>query len=214
MHTVKRSAFAALTTPATLAEVAEQLDRPIVTTQLIVRLTPDLDQGQVQQVVGQIAEGLGDSVVSPVQLEKQAYQQVIDVLLSIVTGLLAVAVVIAVLGVTNTLSLSVIERTRENALLRALGLTRGQLRGMLGVESVLVAVVATVLAIAIGTGCGLLGSAILFGQTLGGTAVSWTLPWGTYALFLAIAVVVGLAASLLPARRAARLSPVAGLQTE
>lgn len=214
VHTVKRSAFAALTTPATLAEVAEQLDRPIVTTQLIVRLTPDLDQGQVQQVVGQIAEGLGDSVVSPVQLEKQAYQQVIDVLLSIVTGLLAVAVVIAVLGVTNTLSLSVIERTRENALLRALGLTRGQLRGMLGVESVLVAVVATVLAIAIGTGCGLLGSAILFGQTLGGTAVSWTLPWGTYALFLAIAVVVGLAASLLPARRAARLSPVAGLQTE
>src|SRR5690606_11385903 len=81
----------------------------------------------VQNAVAQ-ADGSG-YVVGPVAQAEQ-FRQVVDVILGIVVGLLAVAVVIALIGVTNTLSLSVIERTRESATLRAIGLDRGQLRAM------------------------------------------------------------------------------------
>ena len=67
------------------------------------------------------------------------YAQIIDTMLWIVVALLAVSVVIALIGVANTLSLSAIERTRENSLLRALGLTKGGLRTMIALEAVLIA---------------------------------------------------------------------------
>jgi putative ABC transport system permease protein len=74
-----------------------------------------------------------------------------------VIGLLGISVVIAMIGIANTLGLSVLERARENAMLRALGLTRGQLRRTLAVEAVLLAVVATGLGTVIGVGFGWVG---------------------------------------------------------
>ena len=68
-----------------------------------------------------------------------SYQKVIDTILAVIIGLLAVAVVIALIGVANTLSLSVIERRRESATLRAIGLSRSQLRWMLAIEGMLIA---------------------------------------------------------------------------
>ncbi|YCH10169.1 ABC transporter permease [Arthrobacter sp. alpha11c] len=125
-----------------------------------------------------------------------------------VTGLLGVAVVIALIGVANTLSLSVLERTRENSLLRALGLTKGQLRGMLAIEAVLVAGVAAVLGAGIGIVYGWLGAQ----AALGGVAdVVPAVPWLQLATVFGVAVVAGLLASVIPAHRAARLSPVEGL---
>ncbi|MCC3290643.1 ABC transporter permease [Arthrobacter sp. zg-Y1110] len=152
-----------------------------------------------------------DYAVSGSAIERGAFEQVINVLLMVVTGLLGVAVVIALVGVANTLSLSVLERTRESSLLRALGLTRGQLRGMLALEAVLIAGVAALMGSILGSLYGWLGAESALGSF---TTVALSLPWLQLVAVLAVALLAGLAASVLPARRAARLSPVAGLAAD
>ncbi len=144
-------------------------------------------------------------------VQRQSYQQVIDVALGIVVGLLAVAVVIALIGVANTLSLSVIERTRENAMLRAIGLSKGQLRTMLAIEGMLIAGVGAVLGIVLG---------LLYGWAGATTALSsignvpLVVPWADIAVVLGVALVAGLVASVVPARAAVRTRPVAALAAE
>ena len=102
-------------------------------------------------------------------------------------ALLGLAVVIAVLGIVNTLALSVIERTREVGLLRAIGLGRGQLRVMITLESVVIAVLGALLGIVLGIGFGV---AILYAVRDEGLEVI-SLPWGQLAVFLVAAVVLG-----------------------
>ncbi|MFD6950658.1 hypothetical protein A6A08_14095 [Nocardiopsis sp. TSRI0078] len=115
-------------------------------------------------------------------------------------GLLALTIVIAVFGIANTMALSVLERTRESALLRALGLSRGQMRLMLATEAVIVSGIGAVVGVALG---------VVFGALAGRTMVEGTLfalPAGEIAVFLVCAGLVGLLAGVLPARRAARAS--------
>lgn len=152
--------------------------------------------------------GISEYSVSGAVLEKVMYNQIIDVLLLVVTGLLAVAVFIALIGVANTLSLSVLERSRENSLLRALGLTRGQLRGMLALEAVLIAGVAAMIGSVLGCVYGWLGAKSALGSFALVTAV---IPWGQIIAVVAVAATAGLLASVVPANRAAKLSPVEGL---
>ncbi|WP_277245713.1 FtsX-like permease family protein [Micrococcus terreus] len=140
------------------------------------------------------------------------YSSIIDGMLLVVTALLAVSVLIALIGVANTLSLSAIERTRENSLLRALGLTRRGLRGMLALEAVLISGVAAVLGCTLGTLYGWMGGQAVLGQIVGG--VIWpTVPWWELGVIVLVSVGAGLLASVAPARRATRLSPVQGLAT-
>jgi putative ABC transport system permease protein len=144
-------------------------------------------------------------------VQRQSYQQVIDVILGIVVGLLAVAVVIALIGVANTLSLSVIERTRENAMLRAIGLSKAQLRSMLAIEGMLIAGVGAALGVVLG---------VLYGWAGATTALSamgdvpLVIPWADVAMVLGVALVAGLLASVVPARAAVRTHPVAALAAE
>ncbi|GAA2785027.1 ABC transporter permease [Saccharopolyspora taberi] len=137
---------------------------------------------------------------------------VLDIMLSIVTGLLGVAVIIAVVGIANTLGLSVLERGRESALLRALGLTRGQLRGTLALEAILLALVGAVLGSALGILFAWAGSAALFGQI--GFESTFQVPFGRVGLVLLCALLAGVVASVLPARRAAKAAPAAALSDE
>ncbi|MFI2566071.1 ABC transporter permease [Paenarthrobacter sp. NPDC018779] len=177
-----------------------------------VKVADTVTGDRVQALQKEIASILGipERTVSGSAIERATFNSIIDVLLLVVTGLLGIAVVIALIGVANTLSLSVLERTRENSLLRALGLTRGQLRGMLAIEAVLVAGVAAVLGAGLGVVYGWLGAQ----ATLGGMAdVVPSVPWLQLSAVFGVAVVAGLLASVVPARRAARLSPVAGLAT-
>ena len=144
-------------------------------------------------------------------LERQTYQQVIDTLLAVVVGLLAAAVVIALIGVANTLSLSVIERRRESATLRAIGMSRGQLRASLAVEGVLIAGVGALLGSVLGVAYGWAGALTALG--VAGDVVL-ELPWRDLGLVLAVAAAAGLLASVLPARSAVRTSPVEALAVE
>ena len=134
----------------------------------------------------------------------------IEQVLGLVTVLLGFAVLIALLGITNTLALSIVERTRELGLLRAVGMTRAQLRMMMRAEAVLVAAVAVVVGVALGLG---LAAATLAG--LGSnTPVVVRVPVGQLLAVVAVAVVAGLVAGLLPARRAARLDVLTAIATQ
>jgi putative ABC transport system permease protein len=164
-------------------------------------------------VVDDVREALGDESViieSPVSQRVQ-YEQAIDTLLAIVVALLGVAVLIALVGVANTLSLSVIERRRESATLRAIGLTRRRLRISLATEGVLIAGVGAVLGAVIGVLYGWAGAAVVFGG-LGSAQIA--VPWRDLGLILVVALAAGLLASVLPARSAVRTPPVAALAVD
>jgi putative ABC transport system permease protein len=148
------------------------------------------------------------SLVQGAVLERDSFDRIINTLLLLVTGLLAVAVVIAVIGVGNTLALSVVERRQESGLLRALGLTRNQLRWMLLWEAVLIAGVATLLGVVLGGVYGALGTSAAFA---GAGPVTLAVPWGRVVVIVIVATAAGALASVLPSRRAARISPVEAL---
>ncbi len=134
----------------------------------------------------------------------------VDQLLSIIYALLALAVVIAVLGIVNTLALSVIERTREIGLLRAIGLTRGQLRRMVTLEAVVVALLGAFLGVGLGLVFGVALQRLLVDQGLEQLAI----PWSLLGSFLAVSVVVGILAAVWPARRASKLDVLQAIATE
>ncbi|WP_340537100.1 ABC transporter permease [Nocardioides sp. GXZ039] len=134
----------------------------------------------------------------------------IDQFVLIIYALLGLALLIAVLGIVNTLALSVIERTREVGLLRAIGVTRPQLRRMITLESVIIAVLGAVLGVLLGIGFGLALMQAVRDQGLEVISV----PFDQLAIFMLLAVVVGVLAAILPARRAARLDVLEAIATE
>ena len=134
----------------------------------------------------------------------------IDMFVLIIYALLGLALVIAVLGIVNTLALSVIERTREVGLLRAIGVTRRQLRVMITLESIVIAVLGAVLGVVLGTGFGV---ALMYAVRDEGLEVI-DVPIDQLALFLGLAVLIGVVAAVLPARRAARLDVLTAIATD
>ena len=148
--------------------------------------------------------------VSGSVVEAAFYEQMMDILLAITTGLLAVAVLIALIGVSNTLGLSVVERTRESALLRALGLQARSLRVMLLIEAVQVAVVGIVVGVVAGAGFGWLAVTAL-GRSGGFDSVRFAVDVPTTTAMVGVAVLAAALASVLPGRRAAKAVPTEAL---
>ncbi|OJF12468.1 ABC transporter permease [Couchioplanes caeruleus] len=128
--------------------------------------------------------------------------QIFDVLITMIQILLAMAILIAVLGVINTLALSVLERTRELGLLRAVGLGRAQTMRMVTVEAVVISVFGALLGVTVGAG---LGTAVTKALESDGIT-ELVLPWGRMGTYLLLAAFVGVVAAVLPAIRAARLN--------
>ncbi|MFH9864105.1 ABC transporter permease [Streptomyces sp. NPDC017202] len=138
---------------------------------------------------------------------KELVHDQIAVLLYLVYALLGLAIVIAVLGVVNTLALSVVERTREIGLLRAIGLSRRQLRRMIRLESVVIAVFGAVLGLVLGLVWGVCTQRLLALQGMKALAI----PWGTIVAVVVGSAVVGVVAALLPALRASRMNVLSAI---
>lgn len=194
----------AVVAPETLAA----LDSEPVTRAIWVRADLDTDAEDFSGDLSALASSSDASVESA--LGKWAFVNLqLDVMTGAVVGLLGIAVLIALIGIANTLGLSVLERGRENALLRALGLTRRQLRATLATEAVLLSVVATLLGTALGVGFAWVGVQTMLKEVA--DDVSMTLPLGQLAVVVLVSAAAGLLACVLPARRAARVTPAAGL---
>ncbi|MCF6526133.1 ABC transporter permease [Streptomyces sp. JJ36] len=189
-------------------------------------LTPHMAQVTDMQVMVKTADGTGAAVKDA--LEKglgnnpailvqdkedisESIAQLISVLLNILYGLLAMAVIVAVLGVVNTLAMSVFERGQEIGMLRAIGLDRRGVKRMVRLESLVISLFGGVLGIGLGV---FLGWAV--GELIAASLDTYTLvlPWDRIAVFLALAAVVGVLAALWPARRAARLNMLTAIKTE
>ncbi|SDK14735.1 putative ABC transport system permease protein [Nonomuraea maritima] len=133
------------------------------------------------------------------------FEETLDMLVMVISGLLGLAVLISLFGIANALSLSVHERTRESALLRSLGLTRAQLRHMLTVEALVLSLIGALIGVVLGLGFGWAAMRAL----LDGAVVE--VPVAQIAVFVVLSGAAGALAAVLPARRAARSSIVAAL---
>lgn len=183
---VDRSTFA--------ANFTEQFDD-----QIFIDLIEGVSIEEGRSAVEAVSEEfVGAEVLDQSEFRQQASTQ-IDQLVRLVFGLLGVAVVIAIFGITNTLSLSVLERTREIGLLRAIGMSRGQLRRSITWESALIAVLGATIGMSLG-----LFFAWAVVAALDDDVLVLSIPWSQVALALVAAALAGVIAAVLPAWRASR----------
>ncbi|MGV8848293.1 MAG: FtsX-like permease family protein [Propionibacteriaceae bacterium] len=166
---------------------------------------------KIEAITSELQDVQGIQVTGGI-VQRQQIQQILNIVLAVVIGLLAASVLVAIVGISNTLGLSVLERTRESALLRALGLTRGQLRGMFGIEAMVLAGVGVLLGIGLGIGYGIAGSLALLAQQVSTVVVS--VPWFMLLGILAFGLGAGWLASVLPSVRAGKVQPAAALAAE
>ncbi len=166
-----------------------------------VRAFEGVDVRELDRAVEEVVADVPTVTVQDREEFTEGQRDRIDQLLLLIYALLGLALVIAILGIVNTLALSVVERTREVGLLRAIGLSRRQLRRMVRLESVAIALLGAALGIGTGLGFGTVLQRSVADQGVEVLAI----PWTQLALYVLAAVVVGVLAAVLPARRAARL---------
>jgi putative ABC transport system permease protein len=165
---------------------------------------------EAQEAVSPTVESYGNvKAQTKSEIVTEAESQ-IDQALALFTGLLFFAVIIAVLGITNTLTLSIYERTREIGLLRAVGMTRRQVRRMIRWEAVIVATFGALLGVGIGIVLGWAVVRALADQGLG----AFSIPVGQVILALVLAAVSGVIAAIWPARKASRMNILDAITTE
>lgn len=170
--------------------------------------------GPSDAVADKLEKALGTNPAIKVQ-DKQDLSneiaQMFTLILNMLYGLLAMAVIVAVLGVVNTLAMSVFERSQEIGMLRAIGLDRRGIKRMVRLESLVISLFGGVLGIGLGVFFGWAA-----GELLGSRMATYelVLPWTRMAVFLLLAATVGVLAALWPARRAARLNMLAAIKSE
>lgn len=179
----------------------------------VLRVLAQLDNTSDFQIVSADISRLGHSYELGGAAQMRAmFDQMINLFLTVVVALLGVSVLVALVGVSNTMSLSVAERTRENGLLRALGMTRRQVGRMLTLEAVVISLTAALLGTLAGMFFGWIGINALPMSQL--DSVPLVVPWWQVLAVLAVAMLASVVASWLPGRRAGRTSPVEALAAE
>ena len=169
---------------------------------VLATVAPGVEISQARVAADVIAEPFANVQVQNKDELVADLEGQIDALLQLIFALLFLAIIIAILGITNTLALSIIERTREIGLLRAVGMTRRQTRRMVRWEGVIIALFGAVM----GTGIGLfLGWAVVLALADEGLG-SFTIPWGQIAVLVVASGVAGVVASIYPARKASRMN--------
>ncbi len=195
---------AAVVAPETLAQLTAAPAPRVIW----IRASAGADRLRLVDDLRELARGAGAQISDRLQARAAGDRQ-LDILTWSVLGLLGMSVAIALIGIANTLGLSVVERAREHALLRALGLTRGQLRRMLATEALLLSVIAALLGTLIGVGFAWVAYEAVVKRVL--DQATLRIPWCPLGAVVLITALAGSLASVLPARRAARISPAAGL---
>jgi putative ABC transport system permease protein len=184
---------------------------PIKLDNMVFVKGPDgVGSAATKQAVDAVAKNFPVVTVNDQAGVKRQQQQSINQLLGMIYALLLLSILIAFLGIMNTLALSVFERTRELGLLRAVGMGRRQMRWMVRWEAVVISLFGAVLGVTVGT---------FFGIALRKAIAEWgvealTIPWGTLVILTVVGGVFGLVAAALPARRAARLNVLEAIAYE
>ena len=181
------------------------------THEIWIRTQGDRDAALLLDDIRQAVGEHDDMAISGGLTQMRTWSERIDSLLAIMVALLGVAVIIALIGVSNTLMMSVLERRRETATLRAIGMSSVQVRRSLGVEACMIALGASLAGIVLGMLFGWIGAYQVF-VPLG--SVTFTVPWSAFALILPVALLAAVAASVLPAREAVKVSPIEALSDD
>ncbi|WP_167193898.1 ABC transporter permease [Brevibacterium pigmentatum] len=174
------------------------------------KIADDASSSQIEALTSEL-DAVGASADATAAQYRADFASIFQVALSVVLGLLAAAVVIAVIGVSNTLTLSVIERRREGALLRALGFTRAAMSRMITIESLLMTVIALIVGAGVGTFFGWVGTASIMPAS---TNPVLSVPWAQIGLIGVAAVLAAVLASAIPARSMSRIAPAKGMSME
>ena len=199
----------AFTGMITSLDAFRSLDLPAASVITMVRVQDGADIVATQDAVQKALSAFPTQKVMTKAEYLDTVNKMIDQILMMFYGLLAMSVIISIFGIVNTLVLSVHERTREIGMLRAIGATRRQLRQMVRYESVITAVIGGVLGTAVG-----IAMAYVIVTQMGGDGLTFSLPWLQLGVFLVLAVVVGVVAAVLPARRAAGVRILEAIQYE
>lgn len=174
------------------------------------KIADDASSSQIEALTSEL-DAVGASADATAAQYRADFASIFQVALSVVLGLLAAAVVIAVIGVSNTLTLSVIERRREGALLRALGFTRAAMSRMITIESLLMTVIALIVGAGVGTFFGWVGTASMMPASANPVL---SVPWVQIGLIGVAAVLAAVLASAIPARSMSRIAPAKGMSME
>ena len=175
-----------------------------------VTTAPDADPAQVQKLATKVVEfAFPTAEVLNQQELKESREAQVNLLVRLIFGLLALAILISLFGIANTLALSIHERTRELGMLRAIGMSRSQVRTMIRYESVITALIGAILGMALG-----IVFAALIAQPLKDEGFRLSYPIGLLVLLVVIAALAGVLAAIAPARRASRLDVLQSLQYE
>jgi putative ABC transport system permease protein len=154
-------------------------------------------------------KGFADAKVQTRDEFKSNFEAPINRLLNLLYALLALSVIVSLVGIINTLVLTVFERTREIGMLRAVGMTRRQVRMMIRYESIVTALMGAVLGMVVG-----IFLALLVTHALSSSGIVFAVPWIQIVYFVIAAILVGILAAVIPARRASRLNVLQALQYE
>jgi putative ABC transport system permease protein len=153
--------------------------------------------------------GFADAKIQTHEQFKANFEKPLNSILSLLYVLLALSVVVSVFGIVNTLVLTVFERTREIGMLRAVGMTRRQIRRMIRQESIVTSLIGAALGIVVGFFLGLLVT-----HALSDEGVVFAVPWKSLVYFVIAAIIIGILAAIWPARRASKLNVLEALQYE
>ena len=168
----------------------------------LIQTTPDASVPAVKTAIDRLLADSPEVTVSTMDSLLDQVTASLRQVLTMVQILLGLAILIAALGIINTLALSIIERTRELGMLRAVGLRRSQLMRMVTAESIIMSLFGALLGLAVGSG---LGIAVVKALKSDGIT-SLSLPWAQLATYLVLAALLGVVAAVIPAIRAARVN--------
>jgi len=177
--------------------------------EMVLINTPDGVSDANTQTLKDDVAGFADAKVQTRDEFKANFIKPIKKVINLLYALLALSVIVSLVGIINTLVLTIFERTRELGMLRAVGMTRRQVRMMIRYESIVTALMGAALGMVVG-----IFLAVLVTQALSGEGVVFAVPWLQLVYFIVAAILVGILAAVIPARRAARLNVLRALQYE